>query len=114
MKPTGFLQIRVFSSFTVSFNLPMIAHRWCSAFAASRWGVRDISALPRQPRLHRQIFRRKRLKRRSDGDESVQIADGAAMLNVVTGTARVFRAEAGIVAIVPQGAWHCFQAPSRS
>jgi hypothetical protein len=27
------LQIRVFSSFTVSFSLPMIWRRWCSAFS---------------------------------------------------------------------------------
>src|SRR6266849_456561 len=32
--PSGTLQIRVFSSFTVSFSLPMISRRWCSAASA--------------------------------------------------------------------------------
>src|SRR4029077_15045810 len=32
--PSGILQIRVFSSFTVSFSLPMISRRWCRAFSA--------------------------------------------------------------------------------
>ena len=32
--PSGTLQIRVLSSFTVSFSLPMILRRWCSAASA--------------------------------------------------------------------------------
>ena len=35
-KIAGTLQIRVFSSFTVSFSLPMISRRWCSAFSPHR------------------------------------------------------------------------------
>ena len=32
--PSGTLQIRVLSSFTVSFSLPMISRRWCNAASA--------------------------------------------------------------------------------
>src|SRR5216684_5796169 len=32
--PSGTRQIRVLSSFTVSFSLPMISRRWCSAASA--------------------------------------------------------------------------------
>src|SRR3981189_2756370 len=41
--PSGTLQIRVFSSFTASFSLPMIWRRWCRA----------ISALPLRHRITR-------------------------------------------------------------
>src|SRR5271169_3505709 len=41
--PSGTLQIRVLSSFTVSFSLPMISRRWYSA----------ASALPRRHRITR-------------------------------------------------------------
>src|SRR5467141_2919680 len=43
--PSGTLQIRVFSSFTASFSLPMISRRWCRA----------VSALPLRHRITRSV-----------------------------------------------------------
>jgi mannose-6-phosphate isomerase-like protein (cupin superfamily) len=43
----------------------------------------------------------------------VQIVDGAAMLHVViVDGSPSFGLKAGMVAIVPQGAWHHFKAPT--
>lgn len=51
-------------------------------------------------------------ERHPNGDEIVQIVDGAATLHVMTADGSVsFALAAGMVAIVPQGAWHRFEAP---
>src|SRR5712672_59487 len=57
--PSGTVQIRVLSSFTVSFSLPMIARRWCSAASAlplrhkitrsSAWVTRRVRGLRSRP-----------------------------------------------------------------
>src|SRR5207247_7194832 len=47
--PSGTLQIRVFSSFTVSFNLPMISRSRCNASSADLNKVaRQLNERPRE------------------------------------------------------------------
>ena len=51
-------------------------------------------------------------ERHPQGDEIVQIANGTTTLHLVTSEGRQsLRLAAGMVAIVPQGAWHRFEAP---
>ena len=51
-------------------------------------------------------------ERHPQGDEIVQIIDGATTLHVITAEGRQSLAlKAGMLAIVPQGAWHQFDAP---
>jgi mannose-6-phosphate isomerase-like protein (cupin superfamily) len=52
-------------------------------------------------------------ERHMKGDELVHILDGAATLDIVSGDGppQSFTVRAGMVAIVPQGAWHRFQSP---
>ena len=49
-------------------------------------------------------------ERHMKGDEFVQILDGSATLDIVAGDGppQSFSVRAGMVAIVPQGAWHRF------
>jgi hypothetical protein len=46
--------------------------------------------------------------RHPNGDEIVQIVDGAATLQIMTA---IVHAQGAMVAIVPQGAWHRLEAP---
>jgi mannose-6-phosphate isomerase-like protein (cupin superfamily) len=50
-------------------------------------------------------------ERHMQGDELVVVVDGNTMLEIVTGDGppQSFSVRAGMVAIVPQGAWHRFQ-----
>jgi quercetin dioxygenase-like cupin family protein len=51
-------------------------------------------------------------ERHPQGDEIVQVVDGAATLHLMTAAGRQSVAlSAGMVAIVPQNAWHQFEAP---
>lgn len=51
-------------------------------------------------------------ERHPHGDEIVQIADGPTTLHLITSEGhQSLRLAAGMVAIVPQGAWHRFEAP---
>ena len=51
-------------------------------------------------------------ERHPNGDEIVQIVDGAATLHVMAEDGpQSFALAAGMVAIVPQGVWHRFEAP---
>jgi mannose-6-phosphate isomerase-like protein (cupin superfamily) len=52
-------------------------------------------------------------ERHANGDELVHILDGSATLDIVTedGPPQSITVRAGMVAIVPQGAWHRFQSP---
>jgi mannose-6-phosphate isomerase-like protein (cupin superfamily) len=51
-------------------------------------------------------------ERHPNGDELVHIVDGAAILHVMTAQGpQSFALKAGMVAIVPQGMWHRFEAP---
>jgi len=51
-------------------------------------------------------------ERHPNGDEIVQIVDGATTLHVMTADGpQSFALKAGMVAIVPQGAWHRLEAP---
>jgi mannose-6-phosphate isomerase-like protein (cupin superfamily) len=51
-------------------------------------------------------------ERHPNGDELVQIVDGATTLHVMTAEGpQSFALGAGMVAIVPQGTWHRFEAP---
>ena len=51
-------------------------------------------------------------ERHPNGDEIVQIVDGATTFHIVTEDGpRSFGLKAGMVVIVPQGAWHRFEAP---
>jgi mannose-6-phosphate isomerase-like protein (cupin superfamily) len=51
-------------------------------------------------------------ERHPQGDESVQIVDGATTLHMITPEGRQsFMLTAGTLAIVPQGTWHQFEAP---
>jgi mannose-6-phosphate isomerase-like protein (cupin superfamily) len=52
-------------------------------------------------------------ERHPDGDELVQIVEGAAILDIVTqdGPPQSFEVSAGMIAIVPKGAWHRFHYP---
>lgn len=52
-------------------------------------------------------------ERHPNGDELVQIVDGDANLQIVTedGRPQSFALSAGMLAIVPQGAWHRFDYP---
>jgi mannose-6-phosphate isomerase-like protein (cupin superfamily) len=52
-------------------------------------------------------------ERHPDGDELVQIVDGAATLDIASadGPPQSFAVSAGIIAIVPKGAWHRFHSP---
>ena len=51
-------------------------------------------------------------ERHPNGDEFVQIVDGATTLHIMTAEGRQSHAlKAGMVAIVPQNTWHRFEAP---
>ena len=52
-------------------------------------------------------------ERHANGDELVHILDGAATLDLVTadGPPESITVHAGMIAIVPQGAWHRFRSP---
>ena len=51
-------------------------------------------------------------ERHPNGDEIVQIVDGATTLHLMTADGpQSFALEAGMMAIVPQGTWHRFEAP---
>ena len=51
-------------------------------------------------------------ERHPQGDEIVQIVDGATTLHVMTEDgAQSYALKAGMMAIVPQGTWHRFAAP---
>jgi mannose-6-phosphate isomerase-like protein (cupin superfamily) len=51
-------------------------------------------------------------ERHPNGDELVQVVDGAATLHVMTGEGpQAYKLKAGMLVIVPQGAWHRFEAP---
>lgn len=51
-------------------------------------------------------------ERHPQGDEIVQIVDGATILHVVTDDGpQSFKLKAGMLAIVPQNTWHRFEAP---
>ncbi len=51
-------------------------------------------------------------ERHPNGDEIVQVVDGAATLHVMAEDGpQSFALAAGMVAIVPQGVWHRFEAP---
>jgi quercetin dioxygenase-like cupin family protein len=51
-------------------------------------------------------------ERHPQGNEIVQIVDGATLLHLMTAEGRQSLAlTAGMVAIVPQGTWHRFEAP---
>jgi quercetin dioxygenase-like cupin family protein len=51
-------------------------------------------------------------ERHPNGDEIVQIVEGATTLHVMTADGpQSFVLKAGMVAVVPQGAWHRFEAP---
>jgi quercetin dioxygenase-like cupin family protein len=51
-------------------------------------------------------------ERHPQGDEIVQIMDGATLLHVITEEGKQsFALKAGMLAIVPQNAWHRFEAP---
>ncbi|HUB14818.1 MAG TPA: cupin domain-containing protein [Acetobacteraceae bacterium] len=51
-------------------------------------------------------------ERHPQGDEIVQIVDGATTLHVITAEGRQSLAlTAGMIAVVPQNAWHQFEAP---
>jgi mannose-6-phosphate isomerase-like protein (cupin superfamily) len=52
-------------------------------------------------------------ERHPNGDEIVQIVDGATTLHIMTDEGPQAHAlKAGMVVIVPQGAWHRFEAPN--
>src|SRR5215475_6623391 len=51
-------------------------------------------------------------ERHPQGDEIVQIVDGATTLHLITAEGRQSVAlSAGMIAVVPQNAWHQFEAP---
>jgi mannose-6-phosphate isomerase-like protein (cupin superfamily) len=51
-------------------------------------------------------------ERHPNGDEIVQIVDGATTFHIMTADGpQSLALEAGMVVIVPQGAWHRFEAP---
>jgi mannose-6-phosphate isomerase-like protein (cupin superfamily) len=51
-------------------------------------------------------------ERHPQGDEIVQVVDGATTLHLITAEGRQSTAlRAGMMAIVPQNAWHQFEAP---
>jgi quercetin dioxygenase-like cupin family protein len=51
-------------------------------------------------------------ERHPQGDEIVQIVDGATMLHLITPEDRQSLAlSAGMIAVVPRGVWHRFEAP---
>jgi len=51
-------------------------------------------------------------ERHPNGDEIVQIVDGATTLHIMAEDGpQSFALKAGMVVIVPQGAWHRFEAP---
>lgn len=51
-------------------------------------------------------------ERHPNGDEIVQIVDGATTFHIMTDAGpQSYALKAGMVVIVPQGAWHRFEAP---
>jgi mannose-6-phosphate isomerase-like protein (cupin superfamily) len=51
-------------------------------------------------------------ERHPNGDELVQVIEGAATLHIIEGDEpRTYALKAGMLVIVPQGAWHRFAAP---
>lgn len=51
-------------------------------------------------------------ERHPNGDELVQIVEGAATLHIVTEDgSRSIPLSTGMIAVVPQGAWHRFESP---
>ena len=51
-------------------------------------------------------------ERHPNGDELVQILEGATTLHIITADGpQAYALEAGMLAVVPQGAWHRFESP---
>jgi mannose-6-phosphate isomerase-like protein (cupin superfamily) len=51
-------------------------------------------------------------ERHPNGDELVQVVEGAATLHLITdGGPQSYEIKAGMIVVVPQGAWHRFHAP---
>jgi quercetin dioxygenase-like cupin family protein len=51
-------------------------------------------------------------ERHPNGDELVQVIEGAATLHIIEGDRpQTYTLNAGMLVIVPQGLWHCFAAP---
>ncbi len=52
-------------------------------------------------------------ERHNNGDELVQVVDGATRLTIMTGDGpQVLEMSAGMVTVVPQGCWHRFESAS--
>jgi mannose-6-phosphate isomerase-like protein (cupin superfamily) len=75
---------------------------------SGRRGIRPVSATPRQHHLRRQILREKPAGTPPDGEEFVLFVEGMATLNIVSDDEppQSFEVSAGMIAIVPKGAWH--------
>jgi len=54
-------------------------------------------------------------ERHPNGDEIVQVVNGATTFHLMTGDGRQsYELKTGMIVIVPQGAWHRFEAPGGS
>jgi mannose-6-phosphate isomerase-like protein (cupin superfamily) len=95
-------------------KLTMLRGRTPQSTSADRVGTSAQLALYRDGVLFTSKFSGKGAwERHMKGDELVHILDGAATLDIVTGDGppQSLPVRAGMVAIVPQGAWHRFQSP---
>jgi mannose-6-phosphate isomerase-like protein (cupin superfamily) len=95
-------------------KLPMLRERTPEMTGAEREGSTARLAPYRDGGIFTSKFAGKGAwERHPDGDELVQIVEGAATLDMVSqdGPPQSFEVSAGMVAIVPKGAWHRFQSP---
>jgi len=97
-------------------KLTMLRGRTPQSTSADRVGTSAQLALYRDGVLFTSKFSGKGAwERHMKGDELVHILDGAATLDIVTGDGppQSLPVRAGMVAIVPQGAWHRFPIAGR-
>lgn len=94
--------------------LTMLRDRTPTSSAAARDGAFAQLAPYRDGALFAAKFAgRGAWERHPNGDEIVQVVEGAATLHLITDQGREALAlSAGMIAVVPQNAWHQFEAPA--
>jgi mannose-6-phosphate isomerase-like protein (cupin superfamily) len=95
-------------------KLTMLKNRTPASTEAERAGAFGRVAPYRDGAIFTAMFAGKSAwERHPQGDEIVQIVDGATTLHLITAEGRQsLQLSAGMMAIVPQNAWHQFEAPN--
>jgi quercetin dioxygenase-like cupin family protein len=94
-------------------RLTMLQGRTPTSSEAERDGAFDRVAPYRDGAIFTAKFAGTSAWERHPGDEIVQIVDGATTLHLITeeGERQSVRLGAGMLVVVPRGAWHQFEAP---